>query len=598
MKKFNHGASAVDLRRKVVYSPQEQPGFVAWVSAFDYGNGDIGLSFKETVRNQRERDFSPPTIEEAEAAVVPVSYCSVMCGDADQESFRVYMKSTDGGETFTETGRCPEQEACFCTVGFPDGRILGFESPSLATGEVSFTGGIDIKESLDGGATWRELSHILDGECINMWRVRRLRDGTLILLASFTSTPWGPGQVRVTRNTNLPDEEGSGGVYNPFFLTTTDGVTFSGPHHILAGTNANEYDVVERADGSLLFINGDVQGAKAARQTVHRNGSFWVPGSVLPIQRGAPEDPVGNSQGGFVPETVIMLENGVMVGGRRLKPYTCSVDEGKNWFEIDGIGECLYQPFMLNTPQGILLFGHHGGDISFGQMEMYIGSDLFRLEEHLPRSCNLSIHRCLSEDESHYENRYTVQLLCGDKPLANQKVLFRFSENWNANGSFSTAPREDAPYQIEASTDAEGWAQASAPQYDNPGDIHFSYTVDAVYRPWGNQYLPCASPRMRVYSMRPWRQCRRPYKAYFAQGDLYISHEIEEKFPVAQLLQPYVGQQEGLVPVEAIGQELAWVLVNSHVAIFEGDNIRWKRSVHAPVPLAGVKPMGDGDWYH
>lgn len=594
---FGNGANAVGLRRQVVYSPREQPGYVAWATTFDYGNGSIGLSFKETVRNQRLGDFDPPTIEEAEAAVVPVSYCSVMCGDAAQESFRVYMKSTDYGETFNETGRCPEREGSFCNAGFPDGRIIGFETPSLATGSITFSGGINVKESRDGGTTWQPLAHIMDGESIYLWRVRRLRDGTIILLAAFTSSPWGPGQMRETRNTNLPDEEGIGD-YNPFFLTTTDGTAFSGPHQILAGTNAHEYDMVERADGSLLFINGDVQGAKAARQIVHRNGSFWIPGSVLPIHRGAPEDPVGDSQGGFVPETVIMLENGVMVGGRRLDSYSCSVDEGSNWFEIDGIGSCLYQPFMINTPKGILTVGHNGGDVSFGQLEMYIGADLFCLEEHVPRSCTLSIHRCISEDKSHYENRYAAQLLCGDAPLPNHQVLFRFSENWNANGSFSYAPREDAPYQITVTTDADGWAQASAPQYDNPGDIHFSYTVDAVFKPWGNQYLPCASPRMRVYSMRPWRRCRRPYKAYFAQGDLFISPEFEEQFPVIKLLQPYVGQPEGLVPVEAIGQELAWALVNSHVAVFEGDYIRWKLSVHAPIPLAGVKPMGDGDWYH
>lgn len=597
MSKFNNGAHAADAHRNTIYYPAERPGYVAWATTFEYGNGDIGLSFKETVRNQRA-GFRPPTIEEAEAAVVPVSYCSVMCGDEEQESYRVYMKSTDGGESFTETGRCLESEACFCNVGFPDGRILGFESPSLATGVITFTGGIIVRESRDGGATWSDVGSIMDGEGIYLWRVRRLRSGGIILLAAFTSSPWGPGQMRVTRNTNLPDEESAGG-YNPFYLVTEDGVHFTGPHHILAGTNAHEYDVVERPDGSLLFINGDVQGSESARQTVHRNGEFWIPGPVLPIRRGAPEDPVNDSQGGFVPETVIMLDSGVMVGGRRHAPYSCSVDEGANWFEIDDVPNCLYQPFMLNTPRGILTVGHFGGDVSFGQADMFIGADLFRLEEHVPRSCSLSIQRCMAADGTYYENRYAVQLLCGGRPLANQQVLFRFSENWNPNGSFSQAPREDAPYQITTFTNAEGWAEASAPQYENPGDIHFSYTVDAVYQPRENRYLACASPRMRVYSLRPRRQCRRPFKAYFAQGDLYIAPEFERQFPdVWQLLKPFVGQADGLVPVQAIGRELAWALVSSHVAVFEGDAIRWKRSVHAPVPLADVKPMGDGDWYN
>lgn len=596
MAEFGNRAWAENARREVIYYPDKRPGYVAWVTAFEYGNGNIGFSFKETIRQQRQR-FQPPTIEEAEAAVVPVSYCSVMCGSEDQESFRIFMISKDDGRTFEETGRCLESEACLCNVGFPDGRILGFESPSLATGALKFTGGIAVRESLDGGNTWREINRILEGESVNLWRARRLRDGTTILLCALASSPWGPDKPRATRNTRLPDEE-KGGRYNPFFLTTADGLHFTGPHHILAGTDASRYDMVERPDGSLLFINGDAQGALAARQIVHRNGAFWVPGSVLPIHRGAPKDPIGNSQGGFVPETVVMLDSGAIVGARHDRPYSCSVDEGANWFEIDGLPDSLYQPFMLSTRHGLVNFGHYGGDISFGQADMYIGADRFCLREQVPRSCTLSLRRCLSDDGSHFQNRYAAQLLCGGEPLGNQQIVFRFAESWNANGSPSNAPQEDAPYQITTFTNADGWAEAAAPQYENAGDIHFSYIVDAVFQPRESCYLPCVSPRMSVYSLRPHRHCRRPYNAYFVQGDLYVAPEFEAEFPqITERLSPFAGMPDGRVPVQAIGRDLAWALVNNHVAFFDGDDIRWKKSVHAPAPLVSVKPMGDGDWY-
>ena len=92
-----------DFEQKLVYAPEKRPGFVAWVTAFPYGDGSIGISFDETLEAENP-DFIPPRLEFAEAAGVPVSYCSVEGGSARQRSYRVYMRSVDG-VNFTETGR-------------------------------------------------------------------------------------------------------------------------------------------------------------------------------------------------------------------------------------------------------------------------------------------------------------------------------------------------------------------------------------------------------------------------------------------------------------------------------------------------------------
>ena len=110
-----------------VYTPEKRPGFVAWVTAFPYGDGSYGLCFDETVEED-DPDFVPPKLEFGEAVGAPVSYGSVECGDPHRRSYRVYLRTRDG-KTFTETGRCPRREGSFCAAGFPDGRILGFDVP-------------------------------------------------------------------------------------------------------------------------------------------------------------------------------------------------------------------------------------------------------------------------------------------------------------------------------------------------------------------------------------------------------------------------------------------------------------------------------------
>ena len=56
-----------DFEQKLVYAPEKRPGFVAWVTAFPYGDGSIGISFDETLEAENP-DFIPPRLEFAEAA--------------------------------------------------------------------------------------------------------------------------------------------------------------------------------------------------------------------------------------------------------------------------------------------------------------------------------------------------------------------------------------------------------------------------------------------------------------------------------------------------------------------------------------------------
>ena len=592
---FGHGVRAVGAERRIVYAPEQQPGFVAWASAFSYGDGRIGLSFKETVA-EPDPDYRPPRLELGEAVGAPVSYCSVECGDPAVRSYRVYCVSEDGGRRFTETGRCPLEQGSFCNVGLPDGTILGYDVPRRNASGTGWCDHIRVRKSTDGGTTWTECARLLEGTAPYLWRARTLRDGTVLLLLSLYGTPWGEGRARATRNTMLPGETYQNKIQT-CFLASADGIHFTGPHYVLPGLGAHEYDVAECPDGRLLFLVGDVQATPVGRQFVTRQGGGFLNGALYGIQRGAPPAPQADPQGGFIPESVAMLPDGLLVGSRRNKPYSASNDFGENWFELDGLPPSLYQPFLLALPDGTLLnFGHLGGDSALGQEDMCIGVDRFRVENALPCSTALALERCLDAAGAQYLNRYAATLTAGAKPVAGERVRFRAAPVWNADGTVNTAPQADAPIQFDVETDAAGTAQAALPMFDGIPDIHCYYHIDVVYRPDGGPYAPCDGPLRCEAAMTPRRRCRHPYDAYFAEGRLYLSPRLLARFPEAPaLLADCAGRPA--VPRGALPPALCEALVEARVLQEAGGDFRWYPSVHAPAPLVETLPMGDGDWY-
>lgn len=595
----NKRLNAQEVTRREIYWPVKRPGFVAWTTAFSYNDGSIGLSFKET-REEKNSGYIPPKLELGEAMGAPVSYCSVECPCEDQVSYRVYLRSFDNGKTFTETGRCQLEQGSFCNVGFPDGRILGIDVPRANEAGTSWSNAIIVRESKDGGTTWSEVTRLLEGCAPYLWRVRQLRDKTIVICACLYGTPWGEGEERTTRNTMLPGETYLNKIQT-FFMTSRDGGrTFDGPHYILPGTGAHEFDFVELEDGSLLFIAGDVQGTPVARQIVKKHPvNGYVNGTLYGIKRGAPANPQ-DLQSGFVPETLVMLPDGLIVGSRRNKPYSCSNDLGENWFEIDNLPTSLYQPFMLKADDGTIInFGHFGGDSALGQVDMYVGADYFKISNCLPKSAKLTLCRQLDPSGTRFVNHFSATLTVAGKPVPGKTLTFRFQPVWDSDGSVFSGKQENALIIREAITDENGVASAGVPEFDGIGDIHFYYNADVVFRPGEEEgYLPCDGPMMCVAALTPHRFNRYPYDAYFAEGSLYLSPKLLEAYPelLELLRQECLKSSEkltqGILPEEAVRRLLkAGVLQDIAGEFF------WRKSVHAPRPLKEVLRMAGGDWY-
>lgn len=100
---------------------------------------------------------------------------------------------------------------------------------------------------------------------------------------------------------------------------------------------------------------------------------------------------------------------------------------------------------MLLLPNGqIANFGHLGGDCAFGQADMYIGADIFRVENQMPPAGRLLLKRDFSENGDRYINQYTASFLLGDKPIAGEKLTFRFNPVWKDGHLYNVVPQEEA----------------------------------------------------------------------------------------------------------------------------------------------------------
>lgn len=590
---------AIGHERRTVYCPKVRPGYAAWVTGFEYGDGSIGLSFTETIAEPNP-DYVVPALELAEAICMPVSYGSVFCGDRDHRSYRVYLRSTDDASTFHETGRCSLEQGTFSNVGFPDGRIVGYDVPVHHPDGSSGGDYIAVRESLDGGSTWTEVAALLRGTAPYMWRARRLRSGRVIICASLYGTPWGPGAERRTRNTMLPYETYIGKI-QPMFLSSEDGVTFDGPHYILAGTGAHEFDFVETADDELLFIVGDVQATPVARQIVRRVDGRYLIGAVLPIHQGRPPDP-GDPQGGFVPESVVRSSDGLIVGSRRRKQYSGSRDGGLNWTPIENLPKSLYQPFALTLSDGrIANFGQYGGDVAFGEVDMYIGVDVFGVEDNLPGEGHLTLERMMSEDRSEYINGFEAAFTNSGQPVPDVDLTFRFTLAWNEDGTASQTSQDDAPLMLRARTDAQGRATIRVPQFDASGDIHFFYRVDVVYEVQsGGPAFGCQGPMMDIPALSARRGDPYPHDAYFSLGVLFLSPKLLGDHPDAiSRLQPYVDAESAAIVRGTIPDDLLTRLQSAGVVVAGQDGLEFRKSVHPRQgkSVAEVREMSAADWY-
>jgi hypothetical protein len=592
---------AENPRREVVYMPDNRPKHAQWAYGFDYGNGDIGLTFKETVQGQDElyRETRYSTYAQDQP---PVSYSSTGYGSADRINYQIYLKSPDCGKTWTETGRCRFDEGFYASSGAPDGRIISIGREQLTTATDHHDWQMVVRESVDGGSSWSTVNTLLRGMRPYIWRIRRLRDNTLIVVFYVFNNLICRNDTWLPNNAVFPDNVSIGQESAYFLASGDDGRTFSGPYQVLPEHAQNECDFVELADGRLLFVGGDHQHGNPVRQFIHRRDGLFIPGYLMSISGGDPAQPDQLPRSGSIPECLVLLDDGTILGSRRGKPYSVSNDLGDHWYQVEGLPPSLYQPTMLLLPDGSLAnFGHSGSDAPYGQFDMHIGADYFSsVRCRIPQSASLALERMMSADGTHLENAYVATLTAAGAPVVGAKVIFRVNEYWLEGRGKNQRTQEEALCTYEAITDEKGRATATISAYDNIADIHFYYRVDAVFVPGeGDNVAACRSVcLMTEPSLVAHKRSRYPHDVYFIQGQLHLSPQTEERFPdLFERLRRIEGLPECYLPEGALTKDELTHLEACGVITREEQGYCWIRRVHAPQTLQEVRHMNDGDWY-
>jgi len=576
-------ACARDVEEIPVYYPAVRPGYAGWANLFEFGNGDLGCAFNE-IRREKNPDFRPMSLEWYAAMNLPYQFGgSIADGNPDFVSEYVCMKSSDHGRAWTETGRSLVHTRHYWYVGFPDGRLVRI----FGTGHMGWPGDdrywTVAEESRDGGTTWTEIARFLEGKAINMLKVKRLSDDSIVM-AGPIKLGFGPGKPKRSRHMVL-----SGQIHpvdGAFMVSRDGGHAWDGPHYVFPGIHADEFDFVELPGGDLLFINSQIQEGRAVRQIVRRTPTGYLNEPMMEIHRGATPDPLDWDRS-WVPETVCITPEGLLVGALRCRPFACSNDLGENWYEIDGLPESKYQPMMICLPDGRFLnVGHKGSDHHFGEVDMFVSAFSFRLETRLPQPTSLTLDRVKRADGDRYINAYDARLTSADKPLPGREIELRVKQHWTPEGRINALDVRESPDVRTAQTDEDGVARFALSDMETRVDIHHTYHIAAAFMPKpGDDCAPCLGPKRREYSLASTRNCPTSYPVYIRTGWIVVTPETAERFSELPDLVDGLGKSNPEVPVEKCveilgsaerAREIIDFLVEHRILVLGEDGIyRW-----------------------
>ncbi len=482
-------ARAQEVVKREVYHPAERPGYACWTVLWPDVEGGIRLAFSEK-RRAPNTTWKPVPLNFWESMSLPIKYHTSFCnGSKDVATELVVLKSDDSGKTWAESGRSPTKVInAFAWASLPGGRIIRARSDDYVAFDPGHKPQLRAEVSADGGTTWTTQAVILEGYASYSYRLKRLGDGTLVLLAPYQAG-FGPGRVRATRHTIRPFVRNELELTAGVFVSTDEGKNWSSPLTAFPGIKAPEPDFVELPSGDLLFINSSVQHGRQARQYFRKTARGFVPGAVFEVVAGR------------APECLVQTRDGLLVGAIRNSDYVCSNDEGATWHKIHSLPRCDYQPYMIELPDGRLLCTWHiGGDNFFGERDQWVGSTTFRLDADLPAPTRMTLARELLPSGDKYGNTYLATLTSGGKPLAGKTVHFAFHKRYTADYNASRDPKK-AGTRRTAVTDGKGQARLDLSEFEGTTNIHLYYRASAWFTPDESDVslAPCRSAVYGAY---------------------------------------------------------------------------------------------------
>jgi hypothetical protein len=485
---------AEGFESRVVYRSPQRPSYAAWISFYPGERGQWYISCEEITG----RDPSLPrmTRQRFYEESMPMNY--------DESQLRrdlVLLESRDGLNTWEVISREPcrlrQSAGTFAQARTKDGRFLRFGwasewlDPERHPGSIFFV-------STDNAQSWQLQPPFHDRRVFSYaHRLRTLRDGTLVLALPF-SPPWGQGTacpIRACTNLNADTA-----MQMNLCFSYDQGRTWTDPLPIYGEHAVSETDFVELPSGDLLCINSSIF-PPAGRQVVYRTAHGWIP------------TPFEKSPSKMVPETVVLTEEGLMVGCLRNSHYLWSDDGGLNWYPLEGIPDAIthgietYQPWMQYLGDSTIVnAGHYGHDSFYGELDQYVMLHRFRVRaRRKSEATQIEVVRDFDESHSRWLNAYTLKLTCGGKPLAGKLLEFYYAERWKPGYDDSPPLAERMKLGgevIGVTTDAQGLAHVAIPRLDSATSIHHTIKLVVRFNADGRDadYKPAQSPQLEYYS--------------------------------------------------------------------------------------------------
>ena len=504
---------AVDFTSRKVYHSAQTPGYTSWVSFFPGERGQWYLTCEEVTRPASPLPRS--TAQQWFQMGLPSGY------DKSQYLMEaVILESTDDMKSWNVISRQPYHHHHsvhqFATARTADGRFLRFIwacyslDPSVRPNEVLYT-------SDDNGETWRKEPPFHDAHFVSYpHRLRTLRDRTLVLAVPM-GRRWGAGADLPIRT--CTDLNAVGGMQMTLFFSYDQGRAWEGPLPILSGQAVSETDFVELPEGHLLVVNNSIF-PNPGRQFVYRDGRQWTPGPLeraLDVRKNSDGPlPQGAKPGDYswVPETVCLTEDGILVGCLRCSVYQWSDDLGLTWRPLEGAPDLspeMYQPWIRYLGDGrVVCAGHYGHDDAISGKrvaDQYVLVHEFKLAvSRRTKATRIDVERNFDEAGDRWPNGYTLTLTAGGEPLAGKEIEFWYvMRDQPGYDSWNSAPLPErmkaGGRTVRLRADASGKARVTLPELDSVEDPHLSYQFVARFNVdhSAGDYKQAQTPQFELY---------------------------------------------------------------------------------------------------
>ncbi len=362
--------SVADYNRQTVYHSPETPGYTCWTGAWVMPDKSLMISFTQATGPAEGRPRVPDEIAR-KLTWPPKGHPNYDMTGLDLRN--VHLRSFNGGETWTQVSADPFR-SCMngctgqCETALSDGTVirgvwghyLPYDPKLPKTGY--------LQRSLDGTKTWGPPEVLLDPLKQSAWpkRIRRLRDGTLIVIGGIANVPANS----LTRAEYCK-------ILQPLLIVSRDeGKTWSPPIPVVPSRHrenwgGEEFDAAELPSGDLLCVfrrrNPDGPGEVRWQGRLKKDGPAWLPQTVGP----APFPHSGHPE-------LLATSQGIVLHLATSGVHWTN-DAGQTWHRLDVPGTCYYPRAVQSADGRIHVFGHVGGDNAYGSVDQSIVMDRFRL---------------------------------------------------------------------------------------------------------------------------------------------------------------------------------------------------------------------------